>query len=261
MLWHVNGTGLSLLGSIHVLDVSPPPLSEPAWNAFNAARRIIFEHDIAQPPTLPPGARLPPNESLGDVVPASLHAAVQKLCGGLSWNPAVVETFSPWFAAISIVTEALKRRGFLHEKGVDRALIALAQAQGKTIKYLESATDAILGASQAPLSEQQAMLSFAVEDATNVPGLGERLASGWKQRRCDVIAGAVRERVEQMPVMYGSIIEGRNRQWLPRLLETLRNPEPTVAVAGVVHMIGATGLPAMIRAHGHQVVGVDVVGE
>ena len=49
MLWQVNDTGLSLFGSVHVLDVPPLPLSAVAEAAFGAATRVVFEHDITHP--------------------------------------------------------------------------------------------------------------------------------------------------------------------------------------------------------------------
>jgi uncharacterized protein YbaP (TraB family) len=64
-----------------------------------------------------------------------------------------------------------------------------------------------------------------------------------------------------MPVMFGSIIEGRNRAWLPRLLALAKDSEPTLVVAGALHMVGPTGLPAVLRQNGCEVVPVDVTGD
>jgi hypothetical protein len=54
-----------------------------AWNAFNAAARMAFEHDFTQIPDMS-FAPLPPDVSLRDLVPPSLYASVEDRCRALS---------------------------------------------------------------------------------------------------------------------------------------------------------------------------------
>jgi uncharacterized protein YbaP (TraB family) len=52
MLWRIKHSGLSLLSSVHVLDVPPLPLGAAAQAAFGAATCVLFEHDLTQAPDM-----------------------------------------------------------------------------------------------------------------------------------------------------------------------------------------------------------------
>ena len=105
------------------------------------------------------------------------------------------------------------------------------------------------------------MLSLAAEDVPGGIDHFKRLTEAWKARRADLVFECAKERVMQMPTMFASVITGRNRLWLPRLLALVKGSERTLVVAGALHMVGPTGLPAMLRQNGCDVVRVDVTGE
>jgi uncharacterized protein YbaP (TraB family) len=105
------------------------------------------------------------------------------------------------------------------------------------------------------------MLSLAAEDIAIGADFFKRLIGGWKAGRADRVWACAQERVAQMPTMFGSLIEGRNRLWLPRLLALAKSSEPTFAVVGVLHMVGPAGLPALLGQSRYEVVPVDVTGD
>lgn len=260
MLWQVKGGGLSLLGSVHMLDEPTLPLSDAAWSAVGAAARLVFEHDITHQPDVS-FARLPATESLGTLIPASLFTVVERRCRELSLDTASVVRFQPWFVGLWLASETAKRHGLTHENGVDKKLLAQAQAQGKVIEFFESASDALLTFSNAPVAEQIRLLSLAVGDSQDGIEFLKRMISGWKKRRADAILECVNERIAQMPTMFSAVIEGRNRAWLPRLLVLAEEGQSTLAIAGVLHMVGTAGLPALLRQAGYDVAAVDVSSE
>lgn len=260
MLWRVKDSGLALFGSVHVLDVPPVPLSVAAEAAFGAATRVVFEHDTTQPPNMA-FAQLKPGESLSSLIPAALYASVKDRCREWSMNIENVSRLQPWLVALSMSVQTAKLAGMDPANGVDRNLLPLARAQGKSIEFLEDAGVALLGFANAPLAEQQRMLSLAAESVPGGIEFFKRQIGGWKSRRADLVLACAKERIEQMPAMFGSVIEGRNRLWLPRLVALAKRSERTLVVAGVLHMVGPTGLPTKLRQNGCDVVPVDVTGE
>jgi uncharacterized protein YbaP (TraB family) len=260
MLWQVKGSRLSLLGSVHLLDTPVPPLSAPAWSAFAAATRIVLEHDPTRIPDLS-FARLPETESLRELLPTSLYASVEARCQDLSIDIAKASRFQPWFVALSLGVEGAKRQGLDHDKGVDRVLLAQARDQGKKIEFLQDAAGALRNFATAPLEEQRTLLRYAAQDPERGIVFFRRLIGGWKARRADVILDCVRERLAQMPTMFVNLIEGRNRAWLQRLVALANDRVPTLVVVGVLHMVGPSGLPELLRGCGLEVGAVDVSGE
>lgn len=261
MLWKIEGTQLAVLGSIHVLDVANPPLSDAAWREFNTATRVVFEHDFAQPPDVS-FARLPPGQSLRALIPPLLFEAAQERCREFLLDVDVVTSYQPWFAGLLLGVEMAKHAGLNHNAGVDRRLWEHARQQGKTIEFLEDAAAALRLFSAAPMEEQLTMLRFAAAEPDAGIAFLNRLVGGWKQRRADIIMACVQERLALMPVMFGRVIEGRNRSWLPRLHALAADERAhTLAVVGALHTVGPVGLPALLRAAGCNVIAVDVSGE
>lgn len=251
---------MSLLGSVHLLEVPVPPLSTAAWSAFAAATRVVFEHDVTQIPDLS-FAQLKPGESLSSVIPAALYAAVEDRCREWSIDIAWASRFQPWLVGLRLAVEAAKRQGLDHDKGVDKILLAQARDQARVVEFLESSSAALTTFAQAPSEEQQRMLRYAAEDPERGIEFLGRLIAGWKQRRADLIRDCVKERLAQMPTMFANLIEGRNRNWLPRLLVFANDGVPTLVVVGVLHMVGPSGLPEMLRNSGLEVAAIDVSGE
>jgi uncharacterized protein len=260
MLWQVKGSGLFLLGSVHVLDVPPLPLNAPAWGAFASATRVLFEHDLAQAPDVS-FARLPPAESLSLLIPASLYASVEDRCREWSIDIGNFSGLQPWLVAISLSLKTAALAGMDPAYGIDKNLLPLARAQDKRIDFLEDAAGALRNFAAAPMAEQVKMLSLAAQDVPGGINFFQRLIGGWKAGRADLVLSCVKERVAQMPTMFASLIEGRNRLWLPRLLALAKESEPILVVAGAFHMVGPIGLPTMLRENGCEVNTVNVTGE
>jgi hypothetical protein len=260
MLWQVKRSGLFLFGSVHVLDVPPLPLNAAGWAAFGAARRVLFEHDLTQAPDMG-FAQLKQGESLSSLIPAALYASVEDRCREWSINIENISRLQPWLLAISLSLKTAALAGMDPANGVDKGLLPLARAQGKAVEYLEDAAGALRNFANAPMAEQIRMLSLAAEDVPGGIDYFKRLIGGWKAGRADLVWACAKERVTQMPMMFGSLIEGRNRAWLPRLLALAKESEPTLVVAGALHMVGPTGLPKMLRQSGHEVIAADVTGE
>jgi hypothetical protein len=260
VLWRVHGSGLSLLGSVHVLDVPTLPLSAAAWAAFGAATRVVFEHDLTQTPDVS-FAQLPADEVLSSLIPAALYTSVEERCREWSMDIDWVSRFQPWFVGLSLSVKTAALASMIGANGVDGKLLALAQTQGKAIEYLEGASAALRTFANAPIEEQRKMLSFAAEDVQGGIDYFKKLIDGWKARRADLVLGCVQDRMMQMPTMFGNVIVGRNRSWLPHLMALAKEPKPTLAVVGALHVVGPTGLPTMLRKNGHEMIAVDVTGE
>jgi uncharacterized protein YbaP (TraB family) len=258
MLWKVEGGRLALLGGVHMLDVPDLPLSDAAWQAFNAAERVVFEH-VLIPAVDSAVVQLPPGQSLRGIATEELFETVQKCCQQLSLNIDEIASYQPWYAGLRVAVAASVRARLLNSNGVDWKLWKETQRLRKTIEYLEDANAALQTFSVAPVDEQLMMLRMAVTDPEGIYSI--RLIDCWKQRRADLLAAFMRERLSLAPVMFSSVIEGRNCNWLPRLRALAQDDQRTLAVVGALHLVGDTGLPALLRAEGYTVTPVDVSGE
>jgi hypothetical protein len=104
------------------------------------------------------------------------------------------------------------------------------------------------------------MLRFAANPNATIAFI-RSLLDGWKQRRGDLILSCLRERASLMPITQACVIDHRNYLWLPHLIRYLADKLPTLVVVGVLHTLGPAGLPALLRAAGHVIRGVDIAHE
>lgn len=258
MLWEIKGTQLALLGSVHMLDVAVPPLSDAAWRAFNTAERVVLEHDFSHVPDMS-FAQLPIGQSLHAIATPQLLEVVQERCQQLSLKTEVISKFQPWFAALCLTSAIAKQVGLREEVGVERTLWQQAREQGKAIEFLEDTAAALRAFSTAPMEEQLTMLRLIAEDPKGA--FLYRMIDDWKRRRADLILEGMQERLKLMPEIFRALIEDRNRAWLPRLYELAQDTPRTLVVVGALHTVGRVGLPALLRAGGCTVTAVDVSGE
>jgi uncharacterized protein len=203
--------------------------------------------------------RLPAGHSLQATIPRELFVAVQRRCGELALRIEDADACQPWAVALELSNATLARAGWRHT-GVDRTLFERASQQSKSVEYLESAQEAFKGLAEAPLEEQITFLGFAVDSSSTI-SIAQGLQAAWKQRRGDLIRSQLRERIALTPRMHEGVVYTRNRLWLPRILDYLRDGKPTLVVVGVLHTLWGAGLPALIRAEGYDVDPVDVAAE
>ena len=85
-------------------------------------------------------AMLPEGQTLEEVLGPELHADMATHAERLGLEPELMDRFQPWFAALLMEQTALSKLGFEAGAGVDEQLAQRAQADGKPIIALETAT-------------------------------------------------------------------------------------------------------------------------
>ena len=256
MLWHVKNSKLYLLGSIHLLDARPLVLSPQAKRAYQRSRRIAFEQDLNAPPNsadllLPPGSRL------SDQIPAALFAAAHKAWHDAGISDVDLEVVRPWVAAMLIQTRPAERRGIKSDIGVDRQLWQRAEKDDKAIVTLEAPGTGTRILASTPLGEAIPFLSYFVENADVSRAELDSMISSWRARQQGRFEEILAHRYRLMPRTFERLITQRNRAWMPFLLRMIGDGVPTLAVVGVLHCVGAAGLPAMLAEAGMSVPRVD----
>jgi uncharacterized protein YbaP (TraB family) len=52
------------------------------------------------------------------------------------------------------------------------------------------------------------------------------------------------------PVGFEKLITGRNRAWLPKLVQLAADGIPTLVVVGALHCVGKEGIPKLLEGQG-----------
>lgn len=262
-VWTVRDADSEMLifGSIHVL---PPGL---AWRpaaldaSLKRADDLWFE--------LPPGpaaeqeiARLaattgvlPPGQSLFAILAPRDAELLMRAADGLSLDKATLDRLEPWLAEVALAGAAYRAAGADTDHGVEKTLEAAAPASLRR-EALETPAEQLGLFDQSPQVEQIASLNQTVRELAEDPEAYIKLVRAWL---AGDTAALDREALDPLrkasPGAFRRLVTERNARWALELDGRLKGKGRTVVVVGVGHLVGAAGLPALLRALGYSVTG------
>jgi uncharacterized protein YbaP (TraB family) len=259
-LWRMTKDGRTsyLYGTLHA--------AEPAWMfpgprtaaAFEASDVLALELDVLDADIrtrLIKAASARPDDRL----PAPLVARLEKRMAADCLDAAAMRAFVPEFQIASLAMMAARREGLDPSYAIDLVLGLIARDFGKATISLET-PEAQLAALRMPTRE--ATIEFVTSgldelDAGKSAPLLAHMASAWKDGNLDELEGYER--------WCDCLNTAAERASMKRLLDD-RNPllaaaidkahaggRSVFAAVGSLHMIGARGLPALMRERGYVV--------
>jgi uncharacterized protein YbaP (TraB family) len=222
-------------------------LSGEALQALGAAKILAFETSLDAVPDLSAGL-YSPGQHLSDVIPQQLFKETLSLWSGHGL-PDDLNDRRPWLAVHGLIGPLFQTWGFDFAHGVDRA--AKAGTKGRPVFSLEAAGIPFRCMADAPLQEQVAGLARFVQQPLAVKGEIESIADGWRRRDTEALTSVAQLSHEHAPVSSAGLYGRRNGAWMPHLLRFARGVKPTVAVVGVLHMVGPDSLVDLLKASGY----------
>lgn len=242
MLWRIERTGgpvVWLYGTIH--DAGADDVPPVVWRRLDAAPRFVSELGAEQPDTreLAQLARLPWGEVLDAKLPADdWWELVDAMLGAMTEDE--LRHARPWFALVKLHA----RMARAPRPSMDDALASHAGGMGLPIERLESWRDqlAALDASVAPRD-----LSAAIHDRKRVACQVARLRAAYRASDLPELTRLLLE-----PLRGDPLIVERNQRWARQIERYLERDGGFVAV-GLGHLLGDSGLPAMLERAGYHV--------
>lgn len=252
-----NGGEVALLGSIHVLRDSDYPLPATVDALYARADDLVMELDLddLDASVLQSGllaaSVLPPGKTLRDVLDPEVYRLTEQHVGAVGLPIAALERVEPWFIAIVLLDEGLRRQGFRADLGLEQYVLGKAQKDHKAIAGLESlqAQVAIFDGLSAPT--QQALLEQTLGEIDSAEGTLDKLADAWRDGRLDELTDQLIGEFDDFPGLYDSLVTDRNRRWVPEIERLLGDGRRHLVIVGAVHLVGKDGVIELLRARGH----------
>jgi len=249
VLWHVGDTGLSLMGSIHLLGQTRHGLYPEAEQIYRKVQRVTFEHDMVTPPDLV-FLENSLGKHLSTQTPPAVFAIAAKAWANLDLNPARLEQLQPWVAAMAIVITGAARRGIDEAHGVDRTLWDRTEQDGKTRTMLEEPGTPLAIFSRLSADEATSFLEYATNPPTAFQNDVDVMIKAWHDHDDKAMERVLDHRLRMWPAGFAELITGRNRAWIPSLLQLAADNVPTLVVVGALHCVGTNGLPKLLEEQG-----------
>jgi uncharacterized protein len=260
ILWSLQGktNKVYLLGSMHLLKESEQ-LPAAIDSAYADADALIMELDMDDLDPLQMQqaalelAMQPEGRTLQQQLGPKIYEQFVAKTRALGVEPAMLERFQPWFAAITLVQLQLMKLGFDAEAGVEKRLTRRAAGDGKKIQGLESVREQLEIMARLPEKQQREFLLYSVEDAERMATEVDELLASWRSGDAAAMAKLLQKGFDEYPDLYRPLTVERNRKWLPRIEQLLDDREDYLLVVGALHLVGKESVIDLLERKGYKV--------
>lgn len=258
---HHRHATLTLFGSVHLLPSGlnwrPPALE----TAIARADEMWFELPIDAATADEASALadkfggLPAGDTLSAHLDPGQNARLDRIARDLGLSVAVLEQFRPWEAEVVVSLADDARHGALAEQGVEQQL-ALTTPANVRRRAFETASEQIGFLAGAPMAAQVASLDETLGEIDGQPHLYEDIVGAWLAGDTATLEKTALDPLRKdLPQLYQRLVAERNCRWAKVIVGLLAEDKRVVVVVGMDHMLGAEGLPALLRAKGYDVEG------
>lgn len=205
---------------------------------------MTFEHDMVTAPD-PAFLENGMGKRLSTQVPTEVFANASRAWANLGLNPARLEQLQPWVAAMAIVITGAATRGIQETHWVDNVLWGRAEQDGKTRTTLEKPDEALAIFSRLSAYEASSFLNYSTNPVTAFQNDLDVMMKAWHEHDEVTMERILDHRLRMWPAGFAQLITGRNRAWMPTLLQLAADNVPTLVVVGALHCVGMDGLPRL----------------
>ena len=260
ILWSLKGktNTVYLLGSFHLLKASET-LPAAIDSAYADAEKLVMEIDMddLDPAQMQQAAAelamLPPDQSLQQQLGAETYEQFASKASGLGIDPAMLQRFRPWFAAITLVQLQLMKLGLDPNSGVEQRLTRRSTSDGKPIQGLETVREQLEIMARLPEKQQREFLLYSIDDAQRMASEVDDLLAAWRRGDAAGMAKLLAEGYQQYPDLYRPLTVERNRKWIPQIERLLDDRDDYLVVVGALHLVGTDSVIDLLERRGYKV--------
>jgi uncharacterized protein len=260
--WTVQGKSGSafILSSVHVLQPNVAWRDKAIDTAAERADTYVFEvpngkrEDDETLRFVLEHGRLPRGQTLEALLsPAAQkdYAAACTLAGVQTYS---LEKARPWLAAVLLTLHYMNQRHLTSANTPDDTYYAAAMTNGKKLVYLDTTREQLEFVARYDEIEGASGFSAMLGDFANQPQRVDNLITTWRSGDTTKMAGLIHDAFQDDPEG-AKIFAQHNREWAARLEHLLDSGGSYFVVVGIAHLVGPTGVPAVLHADGYSVQG------
>jgi uncharacterized protein YbaP (TraB family) len=254
-----------LYGTVHVRPRDTDWGDEDVRSALASADEIWTEIEIspqsdqrAQALAMQLG-EAPPDKPLSSWLTAEENERLNGLTQRLGIPRAYLETMQPWMAGLTLSLLPIVQAGYDPMSGVDRAVDAYGDANGKTMRSFETIEQQLGFFSGLDEETQREFLREAIEEAEQGPAMIGEMTTAWERGDLDTLERVVVDDTRrEYPDVYEALFLRRNNAWMEVLTREMQGSGVDFVAVGAGHLLGEDGLVEQMRARGYT---VERVGE
>lgn len=251
---------LYLYGTVHVRPTGSDWADEDVRRALGETQEIWTEllmtpetEAQTQQLALQMG-RAAPGRPLSSFLSAEENARLNALTTQLGMPSGALEGFQPWLAGLTLAIVPVLQAGYSPVSGVDRNVDAFGDANGKTMRALETVEQQLGFFTSLSEEAQRQFLVESIDQADAGVQLLNQMTAAWERGDDETLERLVIEETRRdYPEMYQAIFVQRNNAWMDVLVRELQGSGVDFVAVGAGHLIGDDGLVEQFRARGFTV--------
>jgi uncharacterized protein YbaP (TraB family) len=250
------GTGY-LLGSIHLARERDHPLPASIDRAFAEADVVVFELDLDQTVVNAFGLLIAgyyqDDRTLQSALSEETWALLEENQDALPMPLSFLAKAKPWLLALMLSIGDLEASGFSAEVGIDQMLFRRAKDADKPRVALETVVDQVAFFDGLTAREQELFLLQTLTEREETAAQADEIAALWERGDTEGLAEVFEEGDEEFPAVREKLLIERNRRWVPRIEELLRQHGTVLVVVGTAHLVGEDSVVDLLRDAGYEV--------
>ncbi|MCF7501545.1 TraB/GumN family protein [Pseudoalteromonas sp. L1] len=261
-LWKIEKNSISsyLFGTVHVGDKSMQGLPKKVTSAIESSDKVIVEVDIStisatemQRRSLP-FMMLKDGKTLQSELSVENFNKLQKYFADKSIDIAMFKNLAPWAVMVTMMQMEFQNVGFSDQYGIDKQVLAYAQAHNKPIGELETLELQMEMFTHLAVMNDK-MIEETFEQLADVDTYFFGLINAWKSGDMKTLAKFYNESFDDS--QYGELSEqvmliDRNNNWIKQLSSRIGKEKLFIAV-GALHLPEQHGLLKQLTDKGFTV--------
>ena len=263
-----DGMQVSLLGTYHLDDPRHAALMQAVEPALKAASVLLVEAGSKEEAELmahlardPSAILAPEGPTLAETLPQAEWQRLAQAMRDRGIPPFMASRFRAWYVTMLLSVPPCALKQAAAGNGLDKRVIALAEAQGVPVTALEPFDTALKLFDKMDAAAQLAMIrsTLAMEDqaadqmatlAVTYFSQDSRMIWEYSRHAARDLPGMTPAKIEaEFAAMEEALMSARNRGWIP-VIEATAAKGPVFAAFGALHLSGDEGVLALLQARG-----------
>lgn len=246
-------------GTVHLLPESAFPLPAEFEAAYQATDTLVLEvkmpdpTDVAAQTALLQAMAYNDGRTLTKVLSAEVYQQVSDYFAPYGVQLQQLDGYKPGFVALQMLALEMMKAQMAGE-GVDSYFDKKAQADGKTLAYLESVESQLNLLANMGEGYEDAFMKMNLEQVSDFKSYFAAMVAAWRAGDMDKLNELAVEPARQLdPVLYQALFVKRNNAWLPQIQQMFGNNSKELVLVGGGHLAGDDSVLALLEQAGYTV--------
>jgi len=260
-MWKVSKGNdyLYIGGTVHLLPESSFPLPAEFDAAYQATDTLVLEvkmpdpTDTAAQTAVLQAMSYNDGRSLAKVLSPEVYQQVSDYLAPYGVQLQQLDGFKPGFVVSQMLALEMMKAQMAGE-GVDSYFDKKAQADGKTMAYLETVESQFNLLANMGEGYEDAFLKMNLEQFAYFENYFAATITAWRAGDMAELDKLVLQPARELdPVMYQALFVKRNNAWLPQIEQMFGNDSKELVLVGGGHLAGEHSVLALLEQAGYQV--------